>query len=129
ADADIGGAAALDRHRVRRKSRLHREHAAGASLAGQAMADGDAARVRLRDSAELAAAAGGVVDWHCSVSRHRLRSFRPILLIWSIQSDCAAIMRSSHRPISDGHLHAAVCNTDQGWVMVLTYRLPAGSSC
>lgn len=47
----------IDRHRLRRKPRLHPERAARALLAREAMADGDANRFAARQDGEISAAA------------------------------------------------------------------------
>src|SRR5690606_23002307 len=62
-------AASADRHRLRREPGLHRERAAGAALAGEAMSDGDAQWLAFGHPAELATAVFGGAPWHGSCLR------------------------------------------------------------
>src|SRR5947208_1768586 len=67
--AAVGGASpllrcALDGDAFRGPARLDREGAAGALLAGKAVADRHAHRIAARDGAQLSAAAGGAVFGH-----------------------------------------------------------------
>jgi len=58
------GGLPLDPHLRPREPRLGTEHAAGAALARQAMADGDAHGIAVAGDAKLAATAGGVMGGH-----------------------------------------------------------------
>src|SRR4051794_23340473 len=77
--AAVGGPRPLLRHPLdldafRGPARLGRKGAAGALLAGKAVADRDPHRVAARDRAELTAAAGGAVLCHFAALRSANRT-------------------------------------------------------